>query len=123
MSPHLEIYDKQQTFFIGSIWQRITGAGFAGLLYTYSAAYLAAPLLGWHLESASMAAAVAAWPLAVKGGLKFLIAWPFAFHGLNGVRHLVQDLAIGYTKTEIKKVGWAVWGSSVVLGLGLAFLL
>lgn len=31
--------------------------------------------------------------------------------------------AIGYTKTEIKKVGWAVWGSSVVLGLGLAFLL
>lgn len=123
MSPHLEIYDKQQTFFGGSIWQRFTGAGFSGALYVFATAYLAAPLMGWHLESASLAASFGALPIAVKGAAKFLAAWPFAFHALNGVRHLVFDMCIGFKRQTIVKSGWYIWGASIVSGLYLAFFL
>lgn len=112
-----------QTWFSASAWQRITGAGLSGALYVYATAYLAAPLVGWHLESASIAAAVASLPLAAKGGIKFLIAWPFVYHGFNGAKHLVNDLAIGYAKKTIIRWNWAVWGASIVGALGLvAFL-
>ena len=95
---------------------------FSGSLYAFSLAYLAAPLTGWHLESASLAAAAAGLPVAVKAGAKFLVAWPFLFHVFNGTRHLVWDLAIGYQKSTIKKGGWILWGASLVSALGLAFL-
>ncbi|AEO56505.1 hypothetical protein MYCTH_79031 [Thermothelomyces thermophilus ATCC 42464] len=121
VSPHLSIYDKQQTWFGGSIWMRFTGSAFSGTLYLFSAAYLAAPLLGWHLESASLAASFGALPLAVKGGLKFLAAWPFTFHLINGVRHLLFDMAIGFKRQTIIKTGWYIWGASFVGGLYLAF--
>ncbi|GAB1314515.1 cytochrome b subunit of succinate dehydrogenase, Sdh3p [Madurella fahalii] len=123
VSPHLDIYDKQQTWFGGSIWQRFTGSAFSGGLYVFATAYLAAPLLGWHLESASLAAAFGALPLAAKGGLKFLAAWPFTFHALNGVRHLAFDLCYGFKRQQIVKSGWYIWGASIVGGLYLAFFL
>lgn len=123
MSPHLAIYDKQQTWFGGSIWQRFTGAAFSGSLYAFAAAYLVAPLAGWHLESASLAAAFGALPLAAKGALKFAAAWPFAFHALNGVRHLVFDLGYGFKRQQIIKTGWYIWGASIVGGLYMAFFL
>ncbi|KAK0636419.1 hypothetical protein B0T17DRAFT_519098 [Bombardia bombarda] len=123
VSPHLEIYDKKQTWFGGSAWQRITGAGFSGGLYVFATAYLVAPAIGWHLESASIAAAVAALPLALKGGLKFFIAWPFVFHSINGVRHLLFDLGKGFSRTNIIRTGWYLWGASIVGGLYVAFFL
>ncbi|KAJ4306635.1 cytochrome b subunit of succinate dehydrogenase, Sdh3p [Collariella sp. IMI 366227] len=121
VSPHLDIYDKQQTWFGGSIWTRITGSAMSGTFYAFSAAYLVAPLMGWHLESASLAAAFGALPLAVKGGVKFLAAWPFAFHAINGVRHLLFDMAIGFKRTTIVKGEWYIWGASFVAGAYLAF--
>ncbi|EOO00945.1 putative succinate dehydrogenase cytochrome b subunit protein [Phaeoacremonium minimum UCRPA7] len=121
-SPHLSIYAKDQTWFTASIWTRITGGIFSGGLYAYATAYLAAPLLGWHLESASIAAAVGALPFAIKGGLKFLIAWPFVFHLFNGIRHLVMDVGIGFTKKTLKTQGWAIWGASLLGGLYLGFI-
>jgi len=123
VAPHLTIYDPAQTWFTPSIWQRFTGAGFSAALYLYAASYLVAPLTGWHLESASLAAAIGAWPVALKGGLKFFIAWPFVFHALNGVRHFVFDFAKGFARPQIKTWGLAVWGASVLGGLGIAFLL
>lgn len=123
VSPHLEIYDKMQTYFGGSAWQRITGAGFSGALYVFGASYLAAPLLGWHLESASLAAAFGALPLAVKGAAKFVLAWPFVFHAINGVRHLTYDFAVGFQRRTIVQGGWYIWGASIVGGLYLAFFL
>lgn len=121
VSPHLDIYDKQQTWFGGSAWQRITGATLSGSLYTFAAAYLAAPLFGWHLESAALAASFGALPVVAKGSLKLLAAWPFAFHALNGVRHLMYDLCIGMKRQQIVKGGWYLWGASFVTGLYLAF--
>lgn len=93
-----------------------------GSLYAYSLAYLAAPLAGWHLESATLAASAATLPVAVKVVGKFLIAWPVLFHSFNGTRHLVWDLAIGFKKSTIKKGGWVLWAASLVSALGLTFL-
>ncbi|KAK1760167.1 hypothetical protein QBC47DRAFT_366576 [Echria macrotheca] len=123
VSPHLDIYDKQQTWFGGSAWQRITGASFSGALYVFATAYLVAPLAGWHLESASLAAAMAGLPVAAKGGLKFLLAWPFVFHATNGVRHLLFDIGVGFKRRTIVQTGWYLWGASIVGGLYLAFFL
>lgn len=123
VSPHLSAYDFQQTWFSASVWTRITGGGFSGALYVFSISYLAAPLTGWHLESASLASAAAALPFAAHAGLKFLVAWPFLFHLFNGTRHLVWDLALGFRKATIKTTSWAIWGASLVSALGITFFL
>ncbi|KAI1505805.1 hypothetical protein F5X99DRAFT_367738 [Biscogniauxia marginata] len=123
VSPHLTAYDYNQTWLGSSIWTRITGSIFSGSLYLFAAAYVVAPLTGWHLESASLAEAAAAAPYAVKSGLKFLVAWPFAFHLFNGTRHLVWDFAVGFNRKVIKQGSWVIWTGSLVTALGLAFLL
>lgn len=124
VSPHLEIYDKKQTYLGSSIFQRFTGMIFTGSLYAYSIGYLVAPLAGWHLESASVAAAFAGLPLLVKGGVKMGLAWPFVYHAFNGVKHLVQDsTAKGFRKAAIKRTEYIVWGSATVVSVAVAFLL
>ncbi|KUI52574.1 Succinate dehydrogenase cytochrome B subunit, mitochondrial [Cytospora mali] len=124
VSPHLQIYDKSQTFLGSSIWQRFTGMFFTGGLYAYSVGYLVAPLAGWHLESASVAAAFATLPVLVKGGVKITLAWPFVYHAINGIKHLVNDTtAKGFRKTTIKKNEYLIWGSSTVIAVAVAFLL
>jgi succinate dehydrogenase (ubiquinone) cytochrome b560 subunit len=95
----------------------------SGSLYAYCSAYAFAPLLGWHLESASIAAAFATLPVLVKGGIKFLYAWPFVYHVMNGVRHLTYDFVMGFSRQQITQWGWVIWGSSLVSALGLAILL
>lgn len=87
----------------------------------FATAYLAAPLLGWHLESASIVALVGGLPLIVKGGIKTLLAFPFAFHAINGVRHLVYDFGVGFTKGQVTKGGYYILGASVLSSLYLAF--
>jgi succinate dehydrogenase (ubiquinone) cytochrome b560 subunit len=123
VAPHLTAYDYKQTWFSPSVWTRITGSGFTAALYGFSIAYLAAPLAGWHLESASLVAVAAGLPLAVKGGLKFFVAWPFLFHLFNGSRHLVWDLGKGYQKPVIQAGNLGVLGASLVSALGLIYFL
>ncbi|KAI7923356.1 succinate dehydrogenase cytochrome B subunit [Pyricularia oryzae] len=123
VSPHLQIYDYRQTWLSGSVWQRITGSLLTGGLYVFGAAYLVAPLTGWHLETTSMAAAVAAWPAFAKGGLKFLIAWPFTQHAIAGVRHLVWDFALGFNKPTIAKTTNVLWVTGILSAAGLAAFL
>ncbi|TRX89931.1 hypothetical protein FHL15_009203 [Xylaria flabelliformis] len=123
VAPHLSAYDYKQTWFSSSVWTRITGGGFTAALYVFSISYLAAPLTGWHLETASLAAAAGGLPLAVKGGLKFLLAWPFTFHLFNGTRHLVWDLAKGFNKPTIHAGNWGIWGASLVSALGITYFL
>lgn len=121
MSPHLGIYKLEQTWFGASAWTRITGCALSGAAYLYLASYLAAPLLGLHLESASVAAAFAALPLAAKAAAKLALAFPFAFHCINGVKHLVYDLGKGFAKPAIKRGEVAVWLSSFLGALYLVF--
>ncbi|KAI5461687.1 hypothetical protein BGZ63DRAFT_386430 [Mariannaea sp. PMI_226] len=122
VSPHLGIYKIEQTWFGTSAWTRITGTVLSGSLYVYMSAYLAAPMLGWHLESASLVAAVSSLPIAIKGGLKFALGFPFAYHFLAGLRHLAYDLGKGFAKATILKSDKILWASSIVGGLVLAFL-
>lgn len=121
VSPHLTIYRPQVTWILSAL-HRNTGLILSGPLYLFSIAYLAAPALGWHLESASLAAAFATLPLIAKILLKATVALPFTFHTLNGVRHLVWDLGRGITNKQVIKSGWAVVGLSVVSALYLAFI-
>lgn len=123
VAPHLSIYDPTQTWVGASIMTRFTGGLFSGGLYVFATAYLVAPLLGWHLESAAIAEAFGALPAFAKGSLKFLMAWPFVFHSFNGTRHFVWDFAKGFKKTTINNGGYAIGAASLVTALGLAFLL
>ncbi|KAI1435915.1 succinate dehydrogenase cytochrome b subunit [Xylaria sp. CBS 124048] len=119
VAPHLAIYDFKQTWFSPSVWTRITGGGLSVGLYLFSISYLAAPLTGWHLESASLAAAATGIPFAVKAGLKLVLTWPFMFHLFNGVRHLVWDLGKGYERSVIHATNMGVWVGSLVSALGI----
>ncbi|KJZ73970.1 hypothetical protein HIM_06638 [Hirsutella minnesotensis 3608] len=121
VSPHLGIYKMEQTWFGASAWTRITGCTLSGAAYAYFASYLVAPLFGFHIESASLAASFAGLPFLVKGGVKFALGFPFAFHFINGIKHLVYDLGKGFSKPAIKKGEIALWASSILSGLYLAF--
>ncbi|KAF2969159.1 hypothetical protein GQX73_g4403 [Xylaria multiplex] len=123
VSPHLSAYDFKQTWFSASVWTRITGGGMTTALYVFSISYLAAPLTGWHLESATLATAAASLPFAAKAGLKLLVTWPFMFHLFNGTRHLVWDLAKGYKRPVIHAGNIAVWSGSLLSALGIACFL
>ncbi|KAI1469854.1 uncharacterized protein F4812DRAFT_420548 [Daldinia caldariorum] len=123
VAPHLTAYDYTQTWFGASIWTRITGQTLSVSLYSFSIAYLVAPLTGWHIESATLAEAAASLPPLAFAGLKTIAAWPFFFHFANGVRHLTWDLAYGFKKETIEKTSYVVLGVSVLATLGAVFLL
>ncbi|KAF2790803.1 succinate dehydrogenase subunit C [Melanomma pulvis-pyrius CBS 109.77] len=116
VSPHLTIYKPQITW-TASSFNRITGVALSGSLYLFGFAYLAAPTLGWHLETPSLVAAVASWPVAVKIAAKATVALPFFFHSLNGFRHLAWDLGIGFTNKVVIQTGWTVVGLTVATTL------
>nr|UGS43932.1 mitochondrial succinate dehydrogenase complex iron sulfur subunit C [Blumeriella jaapii] len=118
-SPNLSIYKPQVTWILSS-FNRITGLAVAVPFYLFGLAYLASPVLGWHLDSATLAASFGALPLAAKAGLKFVAATPFTFHSFNGVRHLVWDTGRAFNNQTIIKSGWTVVGLTVVSSLYLA---
>jgi succinate dehydrogenase (ubiquinone) cytochrome b560 subunit len=117
----LTIYRPQITWYASAL-HRITGSVLSGGLYVFATAYLVAPLLGWHLESASLAAAFGALPLAAKLIVKLGVALPFTFHSFNGVRHLIWDLGRNLTNKQVITSGWTVVGLSVTSALLLALL-
>jgi succinate dehydrogenase (ubiquinone) cytochrome b560 subunit len=121
VSPHLSIYRPQITWILSS-FTRITGVALSGGLYLFGFAYLAAPALGWHLETPSMVAAVASWPLIAKIAAKATVAFPFFFHSLNGVRHLSWDLGLGFKNKQVIQTGWAVVALTTASALYYTFL-
>jgi len=121
VSPHLSIYKPQITW-IGSGLNRLTGLTLSVPFYAFGAAYLVAPLFGWHLESASIAAAFASWPLFLKLGAKAFFAFPFTYHSFNGLRHLTWDTGAAFSNRQVIVTGWTIVGISVVSALGLTFL-
>ncbi|KKK13381.1 hypothetical protein P175DRAFT_0518951 [Aspergillus ochraceoroseus IBT 24754] len=121
VSPHLSIYRPQITW-MASGAHRITGLVLSGPLYLFATAYLAAPLFGWHLESATLAAAFGALPVAAKVAVKGLVAFPFTYHCMNGLRHLSWDFGKGINNKTVIQTGWTVVGLSTISALLLAFL-
>ena len=94
----------------------------SGGFYVLGLTYLASPLLGITMDSATMAAAFASWPVAAKVATKFLIAFPFTFHSFNGVRHLVWDSASLFKNQQIIRTGQAVGALTIISSLALATL-
>ncbi|KAF2021083.1 cytochrome b560 subunit of succinate dehydrogenase [Aaosphaeria arxii CBS 175.79] len=121
VSPHLTIYRPQITWYASS-FNRITGILLSGGLYIFGLSYLAAPALGWHLETPSLVAAVASWPVAVKIAAKATAAFPFFFHSINGIRHLTWDLGIGFKNKTVIQTGWTAVGLTVALGAYYTFV-
>ncbi|TFB04246.1 Succinate dehydrogenase cytochrome B [Trichoderma ghanense] len=121
VAPHLGIYKMEQTWFGASAWTRITGCTLSGAAYVYFTAYLVSPLLGFHVESAALASGFAALPFAVKGAIKFGLAFPFTFHFINGIKHLIYDLGVGFAKKDILLGEKLLWISSFIGGGYLAF--
>ncbi|KFX86905.1 hypothetical protein V490_08743 [Pseudogymnoascus sp. VKM F-3557] len=119
VSPHLSIYRPQITW-TASSFNRITGVALSGSFYLFGIGYLAAPLLGLNLGSASMAAAFAAWPIAAKVATKLAFAVPFTFHAFAGVRHLVWDTGRGFSNAAVIKTGWTVVGLTAASSLYLS---
>ncbi|CAI6298167.1 unnamed protein product [Periconia digitata] len=120
VSPHLTIYRPQITWY-GSMFNRLTGIILSGGLYVFGFAYLAAPTLGWHLESQSLIATVAGWSAFTKASAKFAVAMPFFYHSLNGVRHLVWDMGRAMTNKAVMQTGWGVVGASVAASIYYGF--
>ncbi|KAF1994247.1 mitochondrial succinate dehydrogenase cytochrome b560 subunit C [Amniculicola lignicola CBS 123094] len=116
VSPHISIYRPQITWYASGL-NRVTGVILSGSLYLFGIAYLAAPALGWHLETQSMVAAVAAWPAFVKVGLKAFFAFPFFFHSFNGLRHLAWDFGVGFANKTVIRSGWTAVGLTVASAL------
>ncbi|KAF2816430.1 mitochondrial succinate dehydrogenase cytochrome b560 subunit C [Mytilinidion resinicola] len=121
VSPHLTIYKPQMTWLMSGL-TRITGLIVATSFYVYGLSYLAAPTLGWHLETPSLVAAVAAWPVVVKVTAKLAIAVPFFYHSFNGVRHLVWDFGKGMTNQAVVRGGWVVIALTAASSLWATFL-
>ncbi len=118
-SPNLGIYKMQMTMFCSGM-NRITGLTVAVPFYLFSLTYLASPLLGLHLDSATLASAFGALPVAAKVGLKFAAALPFTFHSFNGIRHIIWDTGRAFNNQTVINTGWVAIGSSLLAALYLA---
>jgi succinate dehydrogenase (ubiquinone) cytochrome b560 subunit len=112
-SPHLTIYRPQITW-VGSGLNRVTGVIVSGVFYVWGLGYLASPLLGLNLGSASLAAGFAAWPVAAKIAAKATLALPFTYHCINGLRHLVWDTGRHFNNKMIIRSGWAAVTATVL---------
>ena len=109
LSPHLSVY-RWQIQIVTSIVHRATGIALSvGLLLV---AWALIALAGGPEAFATVAAFCNSW----FGMLVLLgFTWSLAFHFLNGIRHLWQDLGIGYAIGTFVRAGWIVMIGSFVL--------
>ena len=118
LSPHLSVY-RWQIQMMTSIVHRATGIALS----------VGLALLAWALIAlASGPDAYATFVAFCASGFgTFLLVgwtWSLAFHFLNGVRHLWQDLGLGYAPATFVRAGWIVTvGSFLLTALVWAFVL
>lgn len=109
LSPHLQVYRWQITMTM-SILHRVSG-----VILTVGAFALAWWLLAVAAggDSYVLAAAFLASPL----GKLFLFGFSLAlvYHLLNGVRHLLWDVGVGFEIPEFYRSGWTVAVLTVLL--------
>ena len=112
LSPHLQVY-RWQVQMVTSILHRATGVVLT----------LGGLLLAWGLIA--LAAGEASWNDFIRfarSPVGFLIlfgwTWAFAYHLLNGIRHLVQDMGRAVRIEQFVMTSWvAVIGSLVLTAL------
>ncbi len=112
LSPHLSIY-RWQIQMVTSILHRITGIALAAGTILLCVALLA--LASGPEAFDRVRAFCASWIGLV---LLFGWTWALAFHLLNGLRHLLQDVGMGYSIAQFVRNSWLVTiGSLVLTGL------
>jgi len=120
-SPHFTIYQPQITWVL-SIVNRGTGVALSVLLYGFSIAYVAAPLVGLPFTGADVVSFVAGMPDAVKIAGKTLLAFPFTFHFWNGLRHLSWDTGKFLTVKGCYTSAYFMMGATALSTVGLLFV-
>ncbi|WP_397596005.1 succinate dehydrogenase, cytochrome b556 subunit [Silanimonas sp.] len=108
LSPHLQIYAKQITSTM-SILHRMTGIVNA----------LGVLVLAWWLVALASGGEAYAQFIAVAGSLPgkaalFGFAATLVYHLLNGVRHLVWDMGLGFEIPQVYRSGYTVIALAVV---------
>lgn len=109
LSPHLQVY-RWQIQMATSILHRATG-----VILSVGALIIAGGLVALMMGPQSWTCFTdhaGAWY-----GKAFLFAWTwvFAYHLCNGLRHVVQDFAIGYSKPAFIRSSWLSVIASLVL--------
>ena len=118
LSPHLQVY-RWQIQMATSILHRATG-----IVLSVGALIIAGGLLALMMGPESwncFTAHASAWY-----GKVFLFGWSwcFAYHLCNGIRHIVQDFAIGYRIATFVRNSWlSVIGSLVITALVWGYVL
>ncbi len=118
LSPHLQVY-RWQIQMATSILHRATG-----IFLSVGALIIAGGLLALMMGPESwncFTGLAGAWY-----GQLFLFAWTwaFAYHLCNGIRHVVQDFAIGFSIAAFVRSSWmSVIVSLVITALVWAYVL
>ncbi len=110
LSPHLQIYRPQWTW-VPSILHRLTGVGLAvgGVMVVW---WLTAAAVGGRDYFVLVDGLITSW----LGHLVLLgLTWSLAFHLLNGIRHLVWDVGLGFEVATAERSAQGVVIGSVVL--------
>lgn len=112
LSPHLSVY-RWQIQMVTSILHRATGIALAAGSILLVVALLA--LASGPDAYARVSAFCASWIGIV---LLFGWTWALSFHLLNGIRHLLQDIGMGFAPAQFVRNGWiAAIGSFALTAL------
>ena len=109
LSPHLQVY-RWQVQMVTSILHRATGVSLVvgALAMVYGLVALAAGPERWEAFTACVG--------SVFGKvILFGFSWALAYHLLNGIRHLMQDVGHGYAIPDFVRNSWISIIGSVVL--------
>ncbi len=112
ISPHLQVY-RWQIQMVTSILHRATG-----VFLSFGALVVAAALMALMLGPQAWTCftdVAGAW---YGQAFLFVWTWCFAYHLCNGIRHVVQDFAVGFSIPAFKRNSWlSVIGSLVITAL------
>ncbi|KAK4938343.1 cytochrome b subunit of succinate dehydrogenase, Sdh3p [Elasticomyces elasticus] len=120
VSPHLSIYQPQIHWVSGGI-MRNCAIILTAPIYIFGAAYLVSPLMGWHLDTASLVEWFGSLSVGTRLAIKGFFGFPFVFHIVHGLKHLVWDTGAMLTNRQVWLSGWIGMGISVIGTVGLMF--
>jgi succinate dehydrogenase / fumarate reductase cytochrome b subunit len=114
LSPHLQVYKPQITSFL-SILHRFTG-----LFLSFGSVFIVA----WLFALAFAPNTYNSFVGIVQSiyGKVGLLGWAFCFfyHLSNGIRHLFWDMGRGFEMRNVRRSGWGVIVTALILTAGVA---
>lgn len=118
ISPHLQIY-RWQIQMVTSILHRATGVFLA-----FGALIIATALMALMLGPVAWTCFTDIAGTWYGQIFLFVWTWCFAYHLCNGIRHVVQDFAVGYSIPTFVRSSWlSVLGSLLITALVWGYVL